>query len=176
MTPSMLEARRAGRLDQQKVWECCGKAFAGARSYISHRSHHKRERVDAPERFWARVDKSGCCWVWTGSCNNKGYGRFDGEYAHRFSWRLLSGPIPDGLNVLHRCDNPPCVRPDHLFLGTVSDNARDMWAKGRGVLQRPGVAPRGDAHHFRRNPEMAAASAARMREAKAARAASLVSA
>lgn len=54
--------------------------------------------------------------------------------AHRKAWELLHGPIPDGLLVLHTCDNPPCIRPDHLFLGTHRDNQQDKWAKGRGIV------------------------------------------
>lgn len=70
--------------------------------------------------------------------NRRGYGSFtlDGSLgesvaAHRFSWELHFGEVPDGMYVLHKCDNPPCVRPDHLFLGTQSDNMYDMWDKGR---------------------------------------------
>lgn len=64
-----------------------------------------------------------------------GHGRFGvagrDELTHRYSWTLAYGAIPAGMSVLHRCDNPPCVRPDHLFLGTRADNVRDMYAKGR---------------------------------------------
>lgn len=97
------------------------------------------------EGFWPRVDKDGPvvrselgpCWVWKSSRNRpRGYGSFKAQRAHRVSWELVNGPIPDGLWVLHKCDNPPCVRPDHLFLGTVGDNVRDMTAKGRGVVPR----------------------------------------
>lgn len=87
------------------------------------------------QRFWARVRKTDTCWVWTGPTRGKGYGavRFDGrmQSAHRVSWEMKHGPIGGGLHVLHRCDNPPCINPDHLFLGTNRDNAADCRAKGR---------------------------------------------
>lgn len=88
-------------------------------------------------RFWPNVIRGRDCWLWTGAVNSHGYGRLrSGEdrsvlRAHRVSWELHFGPIPDGLFVLHYCDNPPCVRPDHLFLGTNTDNLRDASKKGR---------------------------------------------
>ena len=92
-------------------------------------------------RFWRFVapsmDDRGC-WEWTGArAGELGYGCLGGKgpRAHRLSWEIHNGPIPDGLWVLHKCDNPPCVNPRHLFLGTRTDNIRDMFAKGRG---RPG--------------------------------------
>jgi hypothetical protein len=88
-----------------------------------------------PVRFWAKVSKGDGCWIWTGSRNPKGYGRLNTgnrvRLAHAISWELSHGAVPDGLWVLHRCDNPPCVRPDHLWLGTAADNTADMVAKGR---------------------------------------------
>lgn len=89
-------------------------------------------------RFWSKVKKSEHCWEWAGCRNRDGYGRFsvglDEIRAHRFSWELANGNIPEGLCVLHRCDNPPCVNPDHLFLGTVQDNAIDAISKGRARI------------------------------------------
>jgi len=91
------------------------------------------------ERFWARVKKGKPdeCWEWTASKNPKGYGWFrPGSkgcpfHAHRIAWRIANGPVPVGLCVLHRCDNPPCCNPHHLFLGTQLDNVRDKVQKGR---------------------------------------------
>lgn len=91
----------------------------------------------AEERFWSRIIKGGTddCWNWTASCNSEGYGNMwiDGKNVgmHRYSYKLANGPIPDGLWVLHRCDNRLCCNPAHLFLGTSQDNVDDMCAKGR---------------------------------------------
>lgn len=92
-------------------------------------------------RFVHRTDDLFGCWLWTGRTAGRGYGyisrgrRREGDaYAHRVAWELAYGPIPDGLWVLHQCDTPHCVRPDHLFLGTHRDNMRDMLAKGRDRL------------------------------------------
>jgi hypothetical protein len=88
------------------------------------------------ERFWRRVQKTRSCWKWLGTfIRPMGYGTIyvNGRniLTHRFSWELANGPVPEGLYVLHKCDNPPCVRPDHLFLGTYKDNFEDMRRKGR---------------------------------------------
>lgn len=110
-------------------------------------------------RFWSKVDKIsgpmhptlGRCWVWTGGRFRFGYGKVCSAkkklLAHRLAWKDFAGAIPDGLCVLHNCDNPPCVNPAHLFLGTQADNNADRDAKGRQV------ALRGDRHHLRVNPE-----------------------
>ena len=90
------------------------------------------------ERFWAKVARGSTseCWLWLGGISSTGYGsikRSGGARitAHRASWELHRGPVPDGLWVLHRCDVRRCVNPAHLFLGTRLDNIRDMDAKGR---------------------------------------------
>ena len=91
----------------------------------------------ARERFEEKcepVTESGCL-IWTGAAMPKGYGVFwlDGKHvgAHRAAWEMEKGPIPDGLHVLHHCDNPSCVNTNHLFLGTGADNTADMLSKGR---------------------------------------------
>lgn len=101
-------------------------------------------------RFWPKVRIGGPdqCWPWQASRQPKGYGqiRADSERgatlrAHRVSWELTNGAIPEGLCVLHRCDNPSCCNPNHLFLGTPADNTADMLAKGRaGCRPQPGEA------------------------------------
>src|SRR5207245_434991 len=100
----------------------------------------RRLALDAamPARFWAKVNKTEGCWLWTSAIKGNWvkYGAFSPRrnvqcYAHRLSWELAFGPIPAGMFVLHRCDNGLCVRPDHLKLGTHEDNMADMVAKGR---------------------------------------------
>lgn len=105
-----------------------------------------------PERFWSHVDKNGPivrpelgpCWIWTGGCTDKGYGKFRVEgrdsRAHRVSWEMHNGPIPEDHAVCHKCDNPPCVRPDHLEPGTHQDNMTDRNVKGRSARLRGSLA------------------------------------
>jgi hypothetical protein len=117
----------------------CSRACVGAQASAA--------AGEIDDRFWARVNKNGstpahrselgACWVWVGAHDRDGYGMFNPrggtseQRAHRWSWLLNVGSIPDGDHVLHRCDNPPCIRPEHLFTGTELDNARDKVAKDR---------------------------------------------
>ena len=96
------------------------------------------------ERFWEKVDKTGDCWVWTGA-TSKGYRKISVngkmQLAHRVSYELYNGDIPEGeghhgMCCLHRCDTPACVNPAHLFLGTQPENVRDMEEKGRAADKR----------------------------------------
>lgn len=89
------------------------------------------------DRFWRFVNKAGDCWEWQGFVNKKGYGRFQarrGEswQAHRYSYVLHKGEVPDGMMIMHSCDNRKCVNPDHLSPGTALENTADMLKKGRG--------------------------------------------
>lgn len=103
--------------------------------------------LDAPEIlegiFWSHVDIQGAneCWPWKNVRTRQGYGtkKVSGKwvYSHRMAYEYAFGPIPDGLLVCHKCDNPPCCNPNHLFLGTGRDNVRDAISKGRWWHQKP---------------------------------------
>lgn len=110
------------------------------------RSKTREQRM---EEFARRINENGSlildtpCWEWMGTKNPNGYGRFSSRYfstqAHRASWEIFVGPIPDGLFICHKCDNKSCVNPEHLFLGTQHDNMQDMAQKGRSTKGRSSI-------------------------------------
>lgn len=133
----------------------CGKSFfvarasqARVRQWCSSSCSNRRLVGKETERFLDRVDRRGgadACWPWTGARHVKdGRGRFSvnngTQYASRYMWKLVHGELADDIGVLHKCDNPPCCNPQHLFLGTQQDNATDRETKGRG---RRGIPPLG---------------------------------
>lgn len=119
---------RGGKLTRKRCLRCY-------RYWLDHTPPSERP---APPRFAKSFDDfvvkrhAQGCWIWTGVSIRKGYGMWRGsQLAHRHSWERTNGPIPDGLWVLHHCDNPPCVNPAHLYLGTVVENAQDAMDRGR---------------------------------------------
>jgi len=142
------------------IWSNCPQCGAQVRSlpclqriYCSNLCRGAAKKRPAAEMFWEKVNKDGpipesCpergpCWLWDASTYpDSGYGQFRNDevgqgYAHRASWELTYGPLPAGAVVGHHCDNPPCVRPTHLFSGGQGKNVRDMFEKGRGHNMRP---------------------------------------
>lgn len=118
--------------------EYCGKSF---QNFFSNRryKHIYCSQVCSgnafiktrEKRFWEKVEKSDGCWSWRGGKTGAGYGEFCKQLAHRFSYKLANGKIPYGKFVLHSCDNPACVNPKHLRVGTQRDNIRDASRKHR---------------------------------------------
>ena len=110
-------------------------------SRVCYQDAYRRGGMSAEAYFWTHVTKTESCWLWTGA-TSRGYGSYWGGgrmLAHRYAWIATNGEIPAGLFVLHNCpdgDNPLCVRPDHLFLGTQAANMRDMTMKGRSPVAR----------------------------------------
>lgn len=99
-----------------------------------NRAHPPKPLITDGDRFWSKVEKSDGCWIWTAARNRAGYGKFYCRGAMRTAtrvlWELITGTaVPDELFVCHRCDNPPCVRPDHLFLGTNTQNQVDRQSR-----------------------------------------------
>lgn len=113
----------------------------------------------AKNQFFKKFNKTrDGCWEWTGALNGAGYGitRVKGTSyrAHRYSYQIHVGPIPKGMLICHKCDNPKCVRPDHLFVGTPKDNSQDMVSKGRNMHKVcPETLARGDRNGTRTHPE-----------------------
>jgi len=97
----------------------------------SRKSGGVKQSIDKRFGRYVNKDNQNGCWIWTGAKFNNGYGAIDGNGSHRLSWELHNGPIPKDLCVCHKCDNPSCVNPEHLFLGTQKDNIQDMIKKGR---------------------------------------------
>jgi len=106
-----------------------GRRFCSLSCFGTHR------RADPVARFWENVAKSPDCWLWMGAVRSGGYGTLTigarDVAAHRFSWDIHFGPIPPGAMICHHCDNPRCIRPDHLFMGDAASNIADMFQKGR---------------------------------------------
>jgi hypothetical protein len=133
----------------------CNRHYQRFRKYGDPTTPKRPSHPPAIVRFWAKVEvgPSDECWVWTGSRNSWGYGYFRSSLgvttaAHRYSAQLHLPDYSDELWVLHHCDNPPCVNPAHLYMGTVQDNCRDMVERGRARNQYVGAVACSNGHPY----------------------------
>lgn len=151
----------SSHIPEARVCEACGAKYpkkpgvsrgqfersrACSRSCATRLGHPNRVWPSLEDRFWAKVDKNPGhgpgreCWIWTGSRDEFGYGRFNrngsGGSAHRAGYEITVGAIPAGFVIRHKCDNPACVRPDHLETGTSQDNSDDQVNRGRARAPR----------------------------------------
>ena len=128
----------SGKIQSKKAGKSCNGSLLLRRyqgKMLSKYNGHRFRHMTPEERFWAKVDKRDGCWGWTGSGTKFGYGNFYVNNkmvrAHRFSYELHKGPVPNGHFVMHTCDNPKCTNPEHLEVGTNQENIKDMRRKGR---------------------------------------------
>lgn len=141
-----MECKYDGCIQIAKSRGLCQKHYQRLRKY-GNSDPKKKSHEPLDVRFWFFVDKKEVdnCWLWTGNIQTNGYGRFsigskeDGsEGAHRVSWKLANKKdIPKGWHVMHKCDNPSCVNPNHLTIGTPKENTHDMIQKGRKKIVAP---------------------------------------
>jgi hypothetical protein len=124
--------------DRGIIWICkcnCGSINDVSTKLLKNekkpRSCGCSRKIKPKIQFYSQIDKSKNCWEWTGTLNKGGYGKFRGINASKVMWEYEYGKVKNGLQVLHTCDNRKCVNPDHLFLGTISDNMRDKTEKNR---------------------------------------------
>ncbi|WP_377801390.1 HNH endonuclease signature motif containing protein [Bosea eneae] len=145
-----LSKLRASVGDEMKCQECgitvqrgsYGRAYWSSRKFCSNECHFASDRKGREAKFWLKVRKAKSpngCWLWAGKRDQDGYGRvrYHGVEtpAHRKAYELKCGEIPAGMVVRHSCDNPPCVNPAHLSVGTVADNSADMMSRGRSAVR-----------------------------------------